>query len=102
MFFYCYNSQSPEDSLHASIFAVMTGLEPATLGVTGRYSKPTELHHYFFADWAVIETTTLVLETNVLPLNYQSIKKLGLRSYRKLRTELLAGGIGDGFEPSGF
>ena len=26
--------------------AVVTGLEPATLGVTGRYSKPTELHDY--------------------------------------------------------
>lgn len=27
-------------------YAVVTGLEPATLGVTGRYSIPTELHDY--------------------------------------------------------
>ena len=27
-------------------FAVRTGLEPATLGVTGRYSNQTELPHH--------------------------------------------------------
>ena len=39
MFFYCYNSQSPEDSLHASIFffAGHTGVEPAPSAVTGRH-----------------------------------------------------------------
>ena len=30
------------------LFAVRTGLEPATLGVTGRYSNQTELPHHFF------------------------------------------------------
>ena len=36
--------------------AVLTGLEPATLGVTGRYSKPTELQHYK-NDWNLASVT---------------------------------------------
>ena len=32
----------------AFFFAVRTGLEPATLGVTGRYSNQTELPHQKF------------------------------------------------------
>ena len=38
-------STKQKRSLKAPFFAVWTGLEPATLGVTGRYSNQTELPH---------------------------------------------------------
>ena len=50
-------------------YAVVTGLEPATLGVTGRYSKPTELHDYI-ERVSRIELPSLAWEANALPLCY--------------------------------
>ena len=39
------NKKSDEISSDFATLAVWTGLEPATLGVTGRYSNQTELPH---------------------------------------------------------
>jgi hypothetical protein len=38
-------SQSKNPPENGGKVAVLTGLEPATSGVTGRHSKPTELQH---------------------------------------------------------
>ncbi len=51
-------------------FAVRTGLEPATLGVTGRYSNQTELPHHF------LRTSFFKSVANICFLFFPAIQKL--------------------------
>ena len=64
---------------------MLTGLEPATSGVTGRHSKPTELQH-LKSKWADqgLNLGPLACKANALPTELPA--QMGLASLRPLKS----------------